>query len=91
MGYSISREDIVVANNSSATAALGQFVAGKIYINSCVFRRGFDEVLDTITHELFHKISHGLDESRDFEDYLIKECLYHMKKWRQGNDSERRI
>ena len=80
MGYSISREDIVVANNSSATAALGQFVGGKIYINSGVFRRGFDEVLDTITHELFHKISHGLDESRDFENYLIKECLYHMKR-----------
>jgi hypothetical protein len=81
LGYPIEENDIVVANNTSENAIDGQYFEGKLYVNMPVFRKGFDEVLDTITHELFHHLSKKGDENRAFEDYLIKECLYHMKRY----------
>ena len=63
-------------------APLGQYVDGKYYINQSSIRKGSDDVLDTLTHEMFHALSSAGDETRAFEDFIIKESIYHMKRLR---------
>ena len=82
VGYVISRDQIVIANNNNQNAPFGQYVDGKYYINQSSIRRGFDDVLDTIVHEMFHALSEADDETLEFEDFIIKEALYHMKRLR---------
>lgn len=80
LGYKITREDVVFAENTENTDIAGEYLEGKCYVSAKAIRLGFDEALDTITHEMFHGLSKCSDESRDFESWLIRENLYNMKR-----------
>jgi len=81
IGYQISREDIVVANNFDSDSAYGQYIDGKFYINMSSIRKGFDDVLDTLVHEMFHKLSEAGDCTDKFERFIISEAIYFMKRY----------
>lgn len=81
VGYQISMEDIVVANNFDSGSVYGQYIDGKFYINMSSIRKGFDDVLDTLVHEMFHKLSEGGDCTDKFERFIISEAIYFMKRY----------
>jgi len=80
LGYPITREDIIVASNFRPEAPYGAFIDGKIYVNTKSVRKGLDETIDTVIHELFHKLSGYGDKSLEFEQYLMREIVFLLKR-----------
>lgn len=85
-GYDVSRDNIILANNIRS-GNMGAFIDGKIYVDFKSIKLGFDDVVDTIYHELCHKLSGGDDETRGFEDFLIKDSLYNLKRFMVLNNN----
>lgn len=86
--YKIKEEDIVVAKNMQNSAHLGQYCNGKYYVNESSFRKGYDEVLDTVAHEMFHAMSREHDATIGFERFLVAELLYQLKRLKAYRDEE---
>jgi len=79
-GYPITTSDIKIAQNIKPNAPMGQYIDGVIYVNRNSIRRGYDETLDTVTHELMHKLSGFTDTSLEFERYIIGELVHMIRK-----------
>jgi len=78
-GYDIVRNDVIVANNNQSDI-LGSYLEGEIYINLKAVRGGLDLTLETLAEELFHKMSKAYDNTREFQTFLIRQALYHVKQ-----------
>lgn len=82
MGYELSEEEIIFADNNQEGSPLGQLIDDKIYVNLVAVRGGFDTFLATVFEELFHRLSRAGDETREFQNFILDELMYHMKRLR---------
>jgi hypothetical protein len=81
VGYEISKDKIVIANNHK-TKISGQLVEGKYYINQSAITSGVDATILAVAEEMFHDISKCYDESRNFQNFLLDQAVLNMKKLR---------
>lgn len=79
-GYEIDKREIVLAKNLNSNAPYGQLVDNMIYVNTTSLQDGADDVLNTITEELLHRMSGASDATRDFQSYIIKDLLHRLKR-----------
>lgn len=72
-GYGVVREFLVLYDKDDG--AFGMFHSGNIWLNRFALRRGTSETVNTLIHELMHKLSGAQDETRAFEDFIMGEFI----------------
>lgn len=70
-GYRIELKDL----HFNEMDSMGLFRDNQIYISTKYIKNGVYELVNTIIHEIMHRESKAVDESRAFENYLIQEII----------------